>query len=250
MTVPAEDKKKPIVDIVFERTSSSYKFWPYAVALAASTGIHLGVVLSSLQDNDSKLKVWMEDLGGKIHAQMSREIVVENPPPPLPAKPEPPPVRQPAAPKTKAAPKAPAKAAQVIAQAPAPDAPVDMSDTAFVTGTADSYAGGVTASSGTSDTAVEASDQSRAVSLDENNWNCGWPVAAESQSMNEQSAVIKVLVRVDGTVKSATIVSDPGSGFGDAAVACALHTQFKPALSAKGEPVEAQSPPIRVRFTR
>jgi protein TonB len=62
--------------------------------------------------------------------------------------------------------------------------------------------------------------------------------------------VIRVVVDANGKVESAEIVSDAGHGFGAAAIACALRTHFTPARAADGNPIRAQSPPIRVRFTR
>jgi protein TonB len=93
-------------------------------------------------------------------------------------------------------------------------------------------------------------DRSGGVALGERSWSCPWPREAEAQRIDEQTVVIKVVVDPDGTVASATVVSDPGHGFGRAAVACALHTRFIPARDRDGRPIRAESPSVLVRFTR
>lgn len=63
---------------------------------------------------------------------------------------------------------------------------------------------------------------------------------------------VRAVVREDGSVASVELLSDPdpGHGFGEAALRCARTARFAPALDAAGRPVEARSPPIRVRFVR
>lgn len=210
-------------------------------------------------------------------------VELEKPTPPAPPPPKPPdlppptptptpvapaPVMPPPVAKAPTTPPPPAQAAKVVAAAPDPAAPVDLSD-AFVTGDAAAYAGGVTTSGGTNDKAVhtpevnqdtppappprptpKGPDRSRPVSLDEDNWSCAWPKAADEEQIDEQAVILKVSVDAKGKVSSAHIVSDPGHGFGAAAIACALKTRFTPALDSNGEATAATSPPIRVRFTR
>jgi protein TonB len=130
-----------------------------------------------------------------------------------------------------------------------------------VTGSATAYAGGVTSATGTNPQAVQTRevdprappgepDRSRPVSLDDPDWKCPWPREAEMEQIDEQIAIVRVLVRPDGSVESASVVKDPGHGFGQAAVACAMRTRFEPARDRMGRPIRAQSPPVRVRFTR
>jgi protein TonB len=147
----------------------------------------------------------------------------------------------------------------VIARVPEAN-PLDFTATTFVTGTASTYAGGASTSSGTSKTAVEGravdpgsregSGRARSVSLDEASWSCPWPREAESAGINEQMVVLRVSVDPDGSAQAVKIVTDPGTGFGQAARTCALHTRFLPGLDPSGQPVTAWSPPIRVRFVR
>jgi protein TonB len=71
-----------------------------------------------------------------------------------------------------------------------------------------------------------------------------------SKDIYEQSVLLQVVVRADGSVESVRVLQDPGDGFGRTAIACAKTTRFTPALDAEGRPIRATSPPIRVRFKR
>jgi protein TonB len=88
------------------------------------------------------------------------------------------------------------------------------------------------------------------VTLDDAAWSCAWPAEADAQQVNEQTVVLRVSVRADGTAQRVDVLSEPGSGFGAAARACALTTRFEPARDPSGHPVPADSPPIRVHFFR
>ncbi len=158
---------------------------------------------------------------------------------------------------------APAETATIIAATVQPKAPVDLTDSVFITGQGQRYAGGVSTAQGTSKGYVAEAEVSpqvtppsrgpskaRGVSLSAKNWRCEWPSQAMNRDIYEQSVILKVVVRSDGSVSRARAVKDPGDGFGDAAVACALRTRFTPALDQLGKPVSSSSPPIRVRFTR
>jgi protein TonB len=162
-------------------------------------------------------------------------------------------------------PAAAGRAATVVAREPEPGAPVDLTAGAVVTGQAVAYAGGVTTSAGTSgspgrgsspagdaDGAIRASatDRASSVSLESEKWSCPWPREAEAEQIDEQTVVVRVVVDASGTAEQATVLADPGHGFGAAAAACALRTRFVPARARSGEAVRSVSPPIRVRFTR
>jgi protein TonB len=164
-----------------------------------------------------------------------------------------------------ASPPPPAQAGAIIAQEPSPSAPLDLTSATFVVGAASTYAGGVTASRGSNTAAGGAGDvdaraapgassagpdRSSNVSLAQQSWSCPWPHEADTERIDEQTVVIRVIVAPDGTVQATEVISDPGHGFGPAAVACALRTRFTPARDRAGEPLRARSPPIRVRFTR
>ncbi|MCP3099476.1 TonB family protein [Myxococcus sp. K15C18031901] len=199
--------------------------------------------------------------------------VVDLKPPPLPAPPppapraEPPPAR--AARNPGPAPReAPARAAPEPAQAGAvvaakePAEPLDFTDFDMTTGDAPRYAGGVTASNGRSATAVNTAaagerigqgtggSRARPVQLSARSWSCPWPKEADTLRIDDQTVVLRVSVDADGEVTAAELLSDPGHGFGQAALACARRARFDTALDREGRPLAATSPPIRVRFVR
>jgi periplasmic protein TonB len=158
-----------------------------------------------------------------------------------------------------------AQAATVVAQPPAPGAPVDLTADTVVTGTANAYAGGVTSSTGTSSSAVPEKrsadapgaalplalpDRSGPVSRESEHWSCPWPREADAEQIDEQTVILQVVVDRTGAAATVTVLADPGHGFGSTAAACAMRTRFTPARNRSGEPVRSTSPPIRVRFSR
>jgi protein TonB len=251
-----------IVDTVLGAAGPPPTRWLRALAGIAAVGIHAGLLALAVRSQGS-LEPWAAELAMRIHAELGRETFVEPTPPPPPPpeppppEPEPPPRRAKAEPRSEPPP--PAQAGKVIAQDPGPAEPLDLTGNVFVTGTADAYAGGVTSSSGTNPQAVESRvveptapprDLSAPVGLAEEDWRCPWPALAESADVNHAVAIVKVRVRADGTPTEASVVSDPGMGFGEAAVACALRARYQPARNSSGAAVASLSPPIRVRFTR
>jgi len=155
----------------------------------------------------------------------------------------------------------PAKAGQLAAVSAEP---ADFTGMAFIVGSGTSYAGGATTSTGTSRKAAlgavapEATgsrpsnvhSRASAVSLDQSAWNCPWPAEADAQQVNEQTVVLQASVGADGRAERVDVLSDPGFGFGAAARLCARRTRFEPARDSAGQPIPAQSPPIRVHFFR
>jgi protein TonB len=156
---------------------------------------------------------------------------------------------------------------------PDPDAPVDLTDQGFVTGNAESYAGGVTASSGTSKTAVRdtnakiggvpsgtgtalappppARDLSRAPSIQQSSTrDCPFPAEADLEGINNALVSLVVTVNIDGSPKSVSVVKDAGFGFGQAARRCAMKWSFAPGLDSAGKPVVKTTGAINVRFER
>jgi protein TonB len=189
------------------------------------------------------------------------------PPPPPPPTPAPAPrvARAPAPAKSPARdvppspPPEPAQAAAVVA-VDASEAPLDFTGFDIVSGSSERYAGGVTASTGRSAQAVPGPaaeapgptrpGRARSVQLPARNWSCPWPREADALRIDEQTVVLRVVVTPEGRVTSAELLSDPGHGFGQAALTCAREARFDAALDAEGRPSLATSPPIRVRFTR
>ncbi|NTX13857.1 TonB family protein [Myxococcus sp. CA056] len=191
------------------------------------------------------------------------------PPPPAPqrvarADPPPPRVKTPSpAPResSRPTPAEPAQAGAVIA-AKEPAAPLDFTDFEMTSGNAPRYAGGVTASTGRSATAVNTvpsgetqgqgtgGGRARSIQLAARSWSCPWPKEADALRIDDQLVVLRVAVDADGEVTSTELLSDPGHGFGQAALDCARKARFDTALDREGRPYAATSPPIRVRFVR
>jgi len=268
-----------IVDSVF-RPGAVLPFRRGVVGVAVAVALHFGLWLMARQSEPS-LESWSADLAARVHGELGRRSDLElvPPPPPEPVQPaleEREPLaeaREPQPPATplrerrtsRGTPAPPAQAGQVIAQDPSADSAVDLTAQTFVTGMANAYAGGTTTARGTNAVAVSTRavdpnaaptahtgdpDRSSTVRLEGGEWRCAWPREADAEQIDEQAVVIRVVVRADGSVESASVVSDPGHGFGQAAMACATRTRFVPARDRSGRPVRTTSPPIRVRFTR
>jgi periplasmic protein TonB len=126
-----------------------------------------------------------------------------------------------------------------LVQTPAP---------AATTGLATSSPGAVSVGAGGSATGTSGS-RARRVGLLARDWRCPWPREAAASDSRLETVVLQITVEATGRARTATVTHDPGSGFGPAAVACAVTTPFLPALDSSGTPIPAQST-IRVRFTR
>lgn len=81
-------------------------------------------------------------------------------------------------------------------------------------------------------------------------WRCPWPSEAVAADIYAQNVLVRVVVEADGSVASASALSDPGHGFAAAAEACARRETYSPARDANGQPVRATTPAIRVNFSR
>ena len=243
-----------------------------AVAGVAALAAHL-LVLLALRDSEASRAA--NRTRTRPPADITREYELDTsalrPPVPPATRPEKAVIeKSPTTPRIRAAlasraPAEAARAASVVVQEPDPGAPVDLTGDAIVTGQATAYAGGVTTSKGTSaspgrgDSPVAgtgqpvratATDRASSVSLESERWSCPWPREADAEQIDEQTVVLRVVVGASGAAERATVLADPGHGFGAAAVACALRTRFVPARARSGEAVRSLSPPIRVRFTR
>src|SRR5277367_4101849 len=128
------------------------------------------------------------------------------PAPPLPPEPPPPVHRTPR--------RAPAAAAagKVVTAAPTPDRPLDMTSFDMAIGKGNVYAGGVTASSGTSLTAVTDTHASargtgpsraRIAAPARTDWACAWPQEEEENTdLHSVRVLIAVHVDRDGEAQS------------------------------------------------
>jgi protein TonB len=265
---------------------------------SARTGLAVGFAIATLAHAAGAARVlsapielqrWAAAARATVHEHLWTVYDVEVVQPEKPAQPEPPkeepkdeaPPPAPA-PRAPSAPKAPAnapppaaaQAGKVLTAAPDPNEPVDLTGQGFVTGNAETYAGGVTAANGTATTAVRdqgargdgvgagkgttpaalpaGPDRSRPAGVSPgSNWSsCPFPAEADADQIDFQLVTIMVTVRPDGSAQSVKVVNDPGHGFGRAARQCALGQRFVPALDREGNPVLASTPPISVRFTR
>jgi periplasmic protein TonB len=227
---------------------------------------------------------WAHGIGREVHYRLFETYEVdllkppetklpppkEEPPPEKEEpKPPPPPMRMKEEPPA-AAPAA-AKAGAVLTAPANPDEPANFDG--FINGTGETYAGGNTMANGTSDTAVRARPAASggvpggtgtaptgpAVSVDKSrpaavsgstDWNCPFPPEADSEQIDQAFPTIQVAVAADGSPTHVTILSDPGHGFGRAAVRCAMQQHFSTALDHDGNPIAGMTKSVRVRFER
>jgi biopolymer transport protein ExbD len=81
-------------------------------------------------------------------------------------------------------------------------------------------------------------------------WGCAFPAAADAERVDDATVILVVAVAANGKPRWIRILQDPGYGFGQVAAECALARQYEPAHDGNGSPVQAMSPPIRIRFAR
>ncbi len=201
------------------------------------------------------------------------------PPPPVAEKPEPPQPEEKAPTPAKAPlaepPPAAAEAAQVLAAEPDPSAPLDLTGQGFITGSAESYAGGYTSAKGTAKTAVNrkpavvgvpggtgkvtspnppAGDLSKPATWASGDIlrQCGFPAEADAAQVDFARVVLTVSVSEGGATQAVSILSETpsGLGFGSRARSCANRTVFLPGKDRTGKPIASTAGPITVNFTR
>ncbi|HEY5956668.1 MAG TPA: hypothetical protein VIV60_08950 [Polyangiaceae bacterium] len=243
-----------------------------SIALVASIGLHV---------------LWLarEARASSKAAPQVSEVVLETIAPPAPLKPEPPPLTPetnvPPTPVTRStASKAlasPSHALPSAAQAGktlmAPDTNNDgaIADFTMVQGTGDAYAGGTTSSIGTSRKAVEGRasdkpiegkrsavdvpalagpDRSRSATPVSPAWDCSRLYPGDADAGDYATVLIAVSVGPEGSPKRVAMLKDPGHGFGQAAIQCAMSQRFNVALDRQGNAIAATTPPIVVRFSR
>jgi protein TonB len=211
----------------------------------------------------------------EVEVEKEKEKEKEPEPPPPEEKEEPKPLIKQAEPPPEAPPQPPAaaEAAKVLTADPDPNEPVDMTNT-IVQGTGNQYAGGQTASTGTSKTAVTNMaaqpngvpggtgtapappapkvDRSRKAGLlGSSDWtDCPFPAEADAEQIDQAFVLIKVRVKDSGDPETVTVVQDPGHGFGREARKCAMRKKYTNALDVDGKPIPSETNPFRVRFER
>jgi outer membrane biosynthesis protein TonB len=200
-----------------------------------------------------------------------RELMIQNvqiqkaeipPPPPLPEEPPPPPPRPQRQARRSTEPPAAAMAGKVVARAEEPQQPLDFTGFDMVVGKGDTYAGGYTATSGTSKTAVDNAgatphgtgppDASRARSPapSRRDWACAWPEDAQETDIRDARTSIRVHVNRDGEPENVEIMSSPSPSFAKAARHCALGETYRIALDDAGKAIAGVTPVFVVHFVR
>lgn len=260
---------------------------PVALAGVLAVGLHVGLAAAMVTMMlFAEIVAFNRAVHGVVTERLAQTYDIDtSEPEPEPAKPEPEP--EPAKPEPEAAkpdpapepavkaepPPAAAQAGAVITQEPDPNEPVDLTGNTFVTGTGDSYAGGTTQAGGTSKTAVyskaaraigvpggtgtattpaaQGPDRSRPARLSgSGDWNdCPFPPEADAEQIDDAYVTIQVTVRGDGRAESASLLVDPGHGFGRSARKCAMQKRWEPALDRSGAPV-ATTWKGRIHFQR
>ncbi len=249
-----------------------------AISTVAAFGLHLmlagGMALSLLT---ADIAGWNKLLSRAVGEQMAQtydvEVQKEAPKEVPKEEPKEEPIVQKADPKEVVPKEAPAPAAAqagaVLTQAPDPNEPVDLTNTGFVSGSGSTYAGGNTASTGTSTSAVYAKaaradgvvggtgtgaavDKSRAAARSgSGSWDdCPFPPEADSEQIDQAYVTLQVTVAPSGDPASVAILNDPGHGFGREAKKCAMRKKYTSALDREGNPVGGTTPAFRVRFER
>jgi protein TonB len=282
LAYPAPPSVRDPLDAVLEMGHSASRIVPYA--LLAALFLHAFFVARA-EIIPIEMMNWSRGIGREVHYRLFEtyeidllkppEAPIPPPPPPQPEPPKPepkePPPPTPVKEVTPAAAPAAAKAGAVLTAKPDPEAPVNFDG--IISGTGETFAGGETSAAGTSDTAVRGravavggvpggtgkAAAGPAVSVDRSrvagvsgskDWNCPFPPEADSEQIDQAFPTIQVSVRADGTPEHVTVLSDPGHGFGRAAVRCALQQRFEAALDHDGNPIPGLTKSLRVRFER
>jgi protein TonB len=261
-----EPQPESLAAIVLGARPARPRRWLLGGAFAVAGGVHAAFALGAFGGGPVEI----------ARARPPREVMridhvvdlAPPPPPPAPARVSrapkeaaPAPADPPPTPPSAAPPPAPAQAGAVVAAADDAQQAVEFAD--IVTGDGPAFAGGITATDGTSGKAVHdphavrggtpggrGTSLARSVGAPAHDWSCPWPSEAEELALDEEIVVLKVVVRADGGDNQVDVATDPGHGFGRVARECARAYRFPPALDDGGHPILATSPPIRVTFTR
>jgi protein TonB len=79
---------------------------------------------------------------------------------------------------------------------------------------------------------------------------CDFPAEADLARIDHAAVLIQVNVLPNGRAGAISVLSDPGHGFGRAAIACAKRMIFSAARDRHGTYIQADTPPTTIRFTR
>ena len=229
---------------IAERIGRYSAGWRWPTAASATVALHALITF---------LAFWGDREHRPVTPKPQQVVTLERPPPP----PEEPPPEPPPPPRPRSREPAPAAAGKVVAAAPDPNQPVDMTSFSMPVGTSDAYAGGFTAPSGTSTVAVaepprvqRPSGKARAASPARRDWSCPWPEEEQSSDLHDAAVRIRIHVGTDGRASGVDVLESPKDSFAVAARSCALSEPFRPELDDAGHPVAGHTPPILVHFVR
>jgi outer membrane biosynthesis protein TonB len=151
----------------------------------------------------------------------------------------------------------------VIAQAPAPAGPADLTGFDLVVGKGESYAGGYSSAQGTSKNAVAdpnakvggvpdapVSDLSRLAAPLRRDWACPWPEEMQDSEIRYAKVTIRVSVTREGTSSKVEVLEAPPGGFAEAARRCAERERYQVAFDGQGRPTAGDTRLINVNFHR
>lgn len=89
-----------------------------------------------------------------------------------------------------------------------------------------------------------------AMPLNRNLSDCPFPPQADMAQVDRAVVDVTVTVDANGRPTQASVVADPGYGFGSQAKRCALSMRYEPALGTGGDPITGTTPTLRFRFNR
>jgi biopolymer transport protein ExbD len=79
---------------------------------------------------------------------------------------------------------------------------------------------------------------------------CPFPAESDQAKIDAAVVVLQSKVDADGQATHVSVITDPGHGFGAAALACAMREKYQPARDANGRAIAGETKPFRVRFER
>jgi protein TonB len=236
---------------IAERIGRYSAGWRWPTAFGATVLVHFGLAtLAYVGDREHRV----------IAAPPQQIITLERPPPPPPELEPPPPEPRPRP--VRSPPPAAAQSGKVVAAAPAPEEPVDLTSFTMPVGTSESYAGGLTASTGTSTVAVTdpranargtvggKGNQARPAGPARHDWSCPWPEEEQSSDLFDARVIVRVAVSQTGRAEQVDVLNSPKDSFAQAARACARSEPFRPARNEAGHEVAGLTPPFAVHFVR
>lgn len=158
-------------------------------------------------------------------------------------------------------PPAAAAAGSVVASHADATEPPDVTGFEMPVGNKEQYAGGLTASTGTSKAAVEdlrATPQgvpapmslARPSAPARKAWACRWPEEEESSSVRDVRVRIAVHVGENGSATDVELLDSAAPSFARAARRCALGETYRAALDDRGRAVSGVTRPFVVHFVR